>query len=173
PTGTTSGEVVARTFSITPAQVAELKGGQMYVNIHSMNFMNGELRAQLLPGAVIRSGTLSGDEEVPANSSQGTGRAVAVLFPSGTRAAVSVNWSGLTGPANGGHVHGPAAPGENADIVFDLHPAAATSGAVTHALWPITTTQAMDLQSGMTYVNIHTAMYTAGEVRAQLLPACP
>ena len=87
------------TFPITPTQVAQLKGGQLYTNIHSMNFPNGEIRAQLLPAAMIRSGTLSGDEEVPANSSPGTGRAMAVLFPSATRAVVSVTYSGLTGPA--------------------------------------------------------------------------
>jgi hypothetical protein len=172
-TGTMAGQVVAATFPITPTQVAQLKGGQMYTNIHSMNFMNGEIRAQLLPAAVIRSGTLSADEEVPTNSSPGTGRAMAVLFPSATRAVVSVTYSGLTGPAAAGHVHGPAAPGVNAGILIDLHPAAAVSGAVTHALWPLTMTQAADLLAGMNYANIHTAGNPNGEIRAQLLPACP
>ena len=172
PAGAMAGQVLAKTFAVNPTQVGYLKGGQLYANIHSENFMAGEIRAQLLPAAVLRAGTLSGEQEVPDNSSPGTGRAWAALFPSGNRAAVSVTYSGLTGPANAGHVHGPATFGENAGILFDLNPPAATSGSVVHVLWPLTTTQATDLQAGMTYANVHTAAYMAGEIRAQLLTPC-
>ncbi len=173
PTTGTSGQVIAKTFAITPAQVAQLKGGLYYVNIHSMNFMAGEIRAQLLPATVLRSGTLSGDQEVPANTSPGTGRAFVAVLPSGTQAMVSVSYSGLTGPASAGHVHGPAPAGMNAGILIDLMPPAAASGSVVHALWPISATNQADLLNGLTYANVHTAMYTGGEIRAQLLPQCP
>jgi hypothetical protein len=173
PTGATSGSVVGATFPITAAQVASLKGGLYYVNIHSTMFMAGEIRAQLLPAVVIRSGTFSGDAEVPANTSAGTGRAMAVVYPSGTVAAVSVSYSGLSGPASAGHIHGPAAAGANAGILFDLMPPAMASGAVTHAFWTLTTTQSAELLGGLHYANIHSALYMGGEIRAQLLPPCP
>jgi hypothetical protein len=67
----------------------------------------GEIRAQLLPATVFRTGTLTGAEEVPANGSTATGRAVVVVFPGNTQAAVSVTWSGLTTNTTLGHVHGP------------------------------------------------------------------
>jgi hypothetical protein len=171
-TGAMSGQVLAKTFAVNPTQVGYLKGGQLYANVHSANFTDGEIRAQLLPAAALRTGTLSGDQEVPANSSAGTGRAWVALLPSGNRAIVSVNYSGLTGPANGGHIHGPASFGENADILLDLNPSAATSGSIVHALWPVAPAQSSDLLAEMTYANIHTAAHTAGEIRAQLLTPC-
>jgi hypothetical protein len=49
PTGQTSGSAVDRTFAITPAQVADLKAGLYYFNVHSANFGGGEIRGQILP----------------------------------------------------------------------------------------------------------------------------
>lgn len=44
--GGTSG-TLSGTAAITPTQVGQLRSGQFYVNIHSVNFPNGELRGQL------------------------------------------------------------------------------------------------------------------------------
>jgi len=44
----TSGTLTAQVFSITPAQVAQLKAGQFYFNLHSANFPGGEIRGQIL-----------------------------------------------------------------------------------------------------------------------------
>jgi hypothetical protein len=49
----TSGTVPTQTFSITPAQVADLKNGNMYANIHDSNFPGGEIRAQLQSSVLI------------------------------------------------------------------------------------------------------------------------
>jgi hypothetical protein len=45
PTGSYSGA----TTTLTSTQEAELLGGQWYINIHSNNFPNGEIRGNLLP----------------------------------------------------------------------------------------------------------------------------
>jgi hypothetical protein len=176
PLGATSGSVVARTFAINPTQVGYLKAGQLYTNIHSTMFMAGEVRAQLLPvsATALRTGTLQGSQEVPPVASGGTGRAVAVVFPNGTQAAVSVTWSGMTTGTHLGHIHGPAAAGTPAGVLFNLNPTlGATSGSVTHLLWDMTTAHSTALLGNLTYANIHSTMFMAGELRAQLLPPCP
>src|SRR5262245_13191084 len=43
-----SGVIPQQTFAITPDQVAQLRAGQFYFNVHSDNFGGGEIRAQIL-----------------------------------------------------------------------------------------------------------------------------
>jgi len=45
----TSGAIPQQTFAINPTQVGYLKNGLLYMNVHTVNFGGGELRAQLLP----------------------------------------------------------------------------------------------------------------------------
>ena len=45
--GQTSGTAVDKVFTVTAAQVATLRAGGMYFNIHSTNFPGGEIRGQL------------------------------------------------------------------------------------------------------------------------------
>lgn len=47
PAGATRGSVVDKVFSVTPAQVASLRAGGMYFNVHSTSFGGGEIRGQL------------------------------------------------------------------------------------------------------------------------------
>ncbi len=46
--GLTSGSAIDRTFAITPAQVADLRAGNMYFNVHTTNFAGGEVRGQIV-----------------------------------------------------------------------------------------------------------------------------
>ncbi len=48
-TAATSGSAEDRTFTVTAAQVAQLRAGLFYFNIHSTNFPGGEIRGQILP----------------------------------------------------------------------------------------------------------------------------
>jgi hypothetical protein len=43
-----SGSIPEQSFSITPAQVAQLRAGLMYFNVHSSTFPAGEIRGQIL-----------------------------------------------------------------------------------------------------------------------------
>jgi hypothetical protein len=45
----TSGSIPQQTFTINPTQVGYLKNGLLYMNLHTVNFGGGEIRAQLLP----------------------------------------------------------------------------------------------------------------------------
>lgn len=46
--GLTSGSTINKTFAITPAQVATLRAGGMYFNIHTSTNPGGEIRGQIL-----------------------------------------------------------------------------------------------------------------------------
>ncbi len=47
--GQTSGSVIDAVFAVTPQQVADLKAGLWYFNIHTTNFGGGEIRGQIFP----------------------------------------------------------------------------------------------------------------------------
>ena len=60
-TGLTSGSRIDQTFAITPAQVADLRAGIMYFNIHTTNFPGGEIRGQILYGQADAPLDFNGD----------------------------------------------------------------------------------------------------------------
>lgn len=109
--------------------------------------------------------TLSGSQEVPANSSAGTGTADVELNTATNTLSWKVSYSGLSGPATAAHIHGPAAPGVNAGVMIPFNNAG-TSPIQGHA--QITPAQAAEIAAGRTYVNVHTAKAPGGEIRGQL-----
>ena len=46
-TGGMTGSIGPLTFNTTPAQVAEMRAGRWYINIHTSNFTGGEIRGQI------------------------------------------------------------------------------------------------------------------------------
>jgi hypothetical protein len=117
--------------------------------------------------AVTFKAGLNGSQEVPANGTAGTGTATATYDSSSKIIKWTVSYSGLTGPATMGHIHGPADPGKNAPVVVPFANAASPiEGSAT-----LTDAQAADLLAGKYYVNVHTAENKGGEIRGQLLPA--
>lgn len=136
------------------------------------------------------SGTLLGSNEFPSNSSTATG--FVSLSLTNNFLSVSLNWSGLTGGTLvAGHIHCCTAPGSNAGIAvgfLGLPPAAsATYTTIINVgdLAVYTGTFATNfgggtgpgskaalingLNSGMAYVNLHTAAYPGGEIRANVV----
>jgi CHRD domain len=111
--------------------------------------------------------TLSGDQEVPANTTTGKGKVEATL-DTGTKAlSYRITYSGLTGPAMAAHFHGPAAPGANAPPVVPIaHPSNPTTGKAT-----LTDAQIADLEAGKWYFNVHTSANPGGEIRGQIQAA--
>ena len=111
--------------------------------------------------------TLSGGQEVPANTTAGKGMVEATL-DTGTKAlSYQITYSGLTGPAMAGHFHGPAAPGANGPPQVPVaHPNSPTSGTAS-----LTDAQIADLEAGRWYFNLHTAANPGGEIRGQLQAA--
>ena len=111
---------------------------------------------------------LSGASEVPPVTSAGKGAATASLDTATKTLNWTVTYSGLSGPATAGHIHGPAAPGVNAGVLVPFTGALVSpiKGSAT-----LTDAQISDLQAGRTYVNLHTADNKGGEIRGQLVRA--
>jgi len=115
---------------------------------------------------------LTGANEVPANTTTGMGEAWILIDPQNNSVRWYVTYEGLTGPATGAHIHGPAGTGANADVIIDL----GTGDTVDRYNSPIegeatglTAEQIAQAEEGMWYVNIHTEANPAGEIRGQVV----
>ena len=126
------------------------------------------LGAMAASNAVALSAKLSGANEVPANTSTGSGTLEATLDTQSNVLTWTVTYSGLTGAVKAGHFHGPAAAGANAGVALGFTGGVESpiKGSAT-----LTAAQAADLLAGKWYVNLHTAAKTGGEVRGQVAPA--
>ncbi|HID54160.1 MAG TPA: CHRD domain-containing protein [Anaerolineae bacterium] len=115
--------------------------------------------------------------------SNGRGSAIIGLTPDSIRFFVSANK--LSGPATAVHIHGPAAEGQDAGVVVPLcgspgavlaectmeNGALKISGNIKTQLTGMTPGEFIRaLRDGMLYVNVHTELNPAGEIRGQLYP---
>ena len=108
---------------------------------------------------------LKGSNEVPPNTSSGSGKAEATFDTDSKVLTYAVTYSGLTGPAVGAHFHGPSEPGKNAGIVLPFKtPQSPIEGTAT-----LSDAQIGDLLAGKWYANIHTAANPGGELRGNLV----
>jgi len=114
---------------------------------------------------------LTGAGEFPANASTATGFGTVVLSADQTTITVNESWSGLSAPASASHIHGPAGPGANANVLFPFSGVpSATSGSIPQQTFNITPTQVGYLLNGTLYMNVHNVNFQGGEIRGQLLP---
>ncbi len=119
-----------------------------------------------LADMVSYTANLTAAQEVPPNTSKGTGTAD-VTYDTGTKKLTwKVTFSNLSGPATAAHFHGPAEPGKNAGVVVPIAGAGKTSPLEGSAT--LTDAQAADLAAGKWYVNVHTAANKGGEIRGQV-----
>jgi hypothetical protein len=107
---------------------------------------------------------LKGSEEVPPNTSKGAGTAELTYDAATKLLKWKVTYSGLTGPATAGHIHGPAELGKNAPVTV---PFAKVDNPIEGSA-TLSDAQAADLKAGKLYINIHTAENKGGEIRGQL-----
>ncbi|PYT00706.1 MAG: hypothetical protein DMF63_06615 [Acidobacteria bacterium] len=116
--------------------------------------------------------SLDGQQEVPANASAGKGTCTIVLNAAQTSIAVNCTFTGLGTPANAAHIHGNAAVGTNAPILFGFTGVpAATSGTIGPLNFAVTPQQVTDMRNHLHYVNIHSTALPGGEIRGQVKQA--
>ncbi len=167
--GTLAGRV-----TLTPAQYLAFADGRVYVNIHNANFPGGEIRGQVAPyiGELPFSADLTGAAEKPTPVvSPGSGFVESSLV--GNTLSFTLAYRSLTSAITAAHIHGPAVSTNTAGVLIDLLPyhrgTYSTQGVFSGS---VTLTPAMisALLNGDLYMNLHTAVNPAGEIRGQLAP---
>ena len=159
--------------TLTPQNVLDLWSGYYYTNVHSSDYPGGEIRGQT-EGASLFGADLNGANEVPANGSAGTGRAVLALSDDATALYWRVMVSDLE-HITAAHIHRGAA-GENGPVVFPLFlggPPPFDADNPVSGSSMVSDADLFDLISGRYYVNVHTSHLPAGEIRGQVGPRWP
>ncbi len=159
----------AQAFS--PALVAELLAGKIYVNVHTATNPGGEIRGQVREGAEqIFLAVLDGTQETPAVATNAAGGGRFVLNAEQTQLSYLIKVRGLSGPITAAHFHN-AALGASGPPVRDIaftDSAASGTWSSADATQPLTPTVLAELLAGHLYVNVHTALHPSGEIRGQV-----
>lgn len=113
---------------------------------------------------------LNGGQEVPANTSLAFGVGFFTFDRRTKLLCYSITFSAALDGETAAHFHGPARPGQSADILFPITPV--PGRAKTGCVGPIVDARLRRaLLRGLFYVNIHSTSLPAGEIRGQVLPA--
>lgn len=107
-----------------------------------------------------------GQEVVPSVVTEATASCVGVLSNDYTTFSLSCDHD--VGSATAAHLH-LGFRGETGPVLSDLGPAASP----LHAVLPLSEVEAVQLQAGGLYLDIHTAAHPEGEVRGQVVPLQP
>jgi hypothetical protein len=163
-----SGNFQNLTYTGTPATL--LTGGA-YINLHSAAFPAGEIRGQLLPDPVKFTAILSGDQEVPARTTNAYGAAQATFNTRTNTITTLVCVYNFTNTLTDSHIH-EAPAGTNGGV------RTAFGGAANYQQSGTTYVQlfsdraysgtALLLLGDGAYVNVHSNVFGGGEIRGQL-----
>ena len=157
---------------LTPALVAELLAGKLYINVHTAANPSGEIRGQVVANAeIVFLSMLNGGQEVPPVDVDGSGGGMFTLSGDHSSLSFNVRVCNLTGEISAAHFHN-AATGVNGGVVraiTDDFSGEAASGVWTNAdAQPLTFDLVKELIAGNIYVNVHTAANPSGEIRGQV-----
>ncbi|MDZ4773641.1 MAG: CHRD domain-containing protein [Planctomycetota bacterium] len=120
--------------------------------------------AALAPAqTVARLARLNAAQEVPTNTSPGTGLGFAAIDVAANTLDYRVLYQNLTSAENAAHIHGFATPGFNAGV---LH--AQPLGTPKCGTWAMTPAQTLQVLPGNSYFNVHTTVNPGGEIRGQI-----
>jgi hypothetical protein len=124
--------------------------------------------------------TLNGASEVPPVTTTATANATFTSSTSGATTTitytVTVNGN-LSGPVTAAHIHGPAGVGVNANpiVTLTVSNTTGTTGVLVSGSFTTTGNAGVTMAqllthmlAGNTYVNLHTAAHSGGEIRGQI-----
>lgn len=119
---------------------------------------------------VVRTASLTGAQENPANTSTATGRGAVVVNPTTREITGGMMFAGLTPTTGGHHIHqAPSGrPSENGPVIIGMTLAPGGGVATVPAGTVLTETQYAAYLAGELYFNVHTAANPGGEIRGQI-----
>ncbi len=161
--------VVPEGTTIDSDTLAVLLDGGHYVNIHTPEFANGEIRGQILTdNYAVATFDLSGKQEVPMVNTMASGDGYALVDTTDYSVELTVVTSNLD-DATAAHIH-TGRIGTNGDVLVALEQSMDDSN-----IWMTPANTMIDadifavLASGGHYVNVHTPANAGGELRGQIL----
>lgn len=152
--------------ALTPELIAMHLRGELYVNLHTTNNPNGEIRGHVLPEtdhAFVAD--LNGAQQVPMVNTMAFGLGTFQLARHNGSLRFNVVLSGLSGPIAAAHFH-MASMGMSGPVVQDLG-AFISGNTISGEVDP--TAFLGDLMAGNIYLNVHTDANPNGEIRGQLM----
>jgi hypothetical protein len=123
-----------------------------------MNFVSGTLFIANLTGAQV----------APPTNSNGQGYGNLTLSHDEKKAFVDLSFGALSGFQTQAHIHSSTGPGANGPVQFTL-----PGDVVRNFLITMTPAQVQLLKAGQLYFDVHSNLFTGGEIRGQLLPPPP
>src|SRR5262245_1094944 len=113
---------------------------------------------------------LNGAQEIPPQPSPSQGVAQVLLVKETNTVCYRMSFSQLLGTEILAHFHGPAAPSQSAPVLVNISPSPTPLGSPKHGCVPFTKDQVKLLNKGLLYLNVHSTVAQAGEIRGQVLP---
>jgi Ca2+-binding RTX toxin-like protein len=165
--GTSSGILGPLVFPVNAQQVADLKAGLWYFNVHSTANPLGEIRGQILGDRVIEA-FLTGSQQVPVVGTTATGFGTVTLAGPEDAIIVTLNYIGLAGNNTLTRIDGPAPRGQNGVAIIALETSDARSDTFTTLSIPVTAEQVAQLKRGDWYFNVQSSAHANGELRGQI-----
>jgi len=166
---TTDGMYEVAITDLDETLIADLMDGDWYINLHTEQYANGELRAQIVPDTTsIITFVLNGDQQVPMNDSDAMGYGYASYDSATTELRLRAVTMGVD-DATAAHIH-TGKLGSNGDVFVTLEQddEVMTDWVVPEGTMIDSDTLAVLLDGGH-YVNVHTPEFAGGEIRGQIL----
>ncbi|EWH10820.1 hypothetical protein DS2_06001 [Catenovulum agarivorans DS-2] len=152
--------------SLTADELSAVLNGETYLNFHTSEHPNGEIRGQVLPHHIeIRHFKLMGMYEVPVVDTQAMGYGWVTVDHEMETLEVHVTTMDLDN-ATAAHIHEGYA-GENGGVVQAL---TQDTNNMDHwwAMMDLDTNSSDLLHTGQLYVNVHSSDFASGELRGQI-----
>jgi Cu/Zn superoxide dismutase len=156
------------TANVNATVLEAIQNDRAYVNVHTKTNPAGEVRGQVSPAATVKTSLRASQERPKPKGSvrRARGAFTVTITKQGSSAVLvwQLTFSRLTGKAFAAHIHS-GARGKPGPVIVPLC-APCRTGARGRATVNASVLKA--LQSGRTYVNVHTAKNPAGEIRGQV-----